>query len=151
MKTYLLAFLLGVFATLLVVRYAARPVMQVAQAQEIPPRGRVCTAALVAGAYAFTLEGDILSGNNEGPYAGLGVLTLDAVGNVSLTIAQNYGGTVTPAFTTLGRYTVADDCAGSLLFANGARFDYVANGSGRELNLLQVVSGGVVRGVAKKQ
>ena len=151
MKTYLLAFMLGVFATLLVIRYAGWPGTLIAQAQEIPPRGRACTAALVAGAYAFTLEGDILSGNNEGPYAGLGVLTLDAIGNVSLTITQNYDGTITPAFTTLGRYNVAEDCAGSLLFANGARFDYVASGSGRELNLLQVVSGGVVRGVAKKQ
>ncbi len=154
MKTYLLAFMLGVFATLLMVRYVGPSVVKFAptvQAQDIPLRGRACAAALLAGGYAFTLEGDILSGNNEGPYAGLGVLTLDGLGNASLTIGQNYNGVVTAALTTVGRYNLGDDCVGALVFNNGARFDIVANNTGREINLMQLVSGSVIRGVAKKQ
>lgn len=154
MKTHLLVFVLGSFATLLVARYVERPAVSftpAVQAQTIPTRGRSCDAGAVVGTYALSLTGETLTGNNEGPYAGLGVLTLDTVGAATLVISQNYNGVVVPTLTTAGRYAVGNDCAGIILLNTGARFEWVASASVRELDLLQTVQGSVVHGVAKKQ
>ncbi|NOT59533.1 MAG: hypothetical protein HOP19_04825 [Acidobacteria bacterium] len=150
MKTHLMAFMLGVCATLLVARYVRQP-MTAVQAQAIPSRTRACGADLLPGFYSLSLTGETVAGNNEGPYAALGLLTLESNGAATLVVAQNYNGVVTPTVTTLGRYVVGNDCTGALILGTGARFELVMNNAGREINLLQTVQGGVIQGVAKRQ
>jgi hypothetical protein len=150
MRTHLLVFLLGVGVALLVARYVGQAT-PTAQAQAIPPRTRACGLDLLPGFYSLSLAGEIVNGNNEGPYAALGLLTLESSGAATLVVAQNYHGTVTPAVTTQGRYSMGNDCTGTIILSTGARFEMVMSSGGREINLLQTVQGAVVQGIAKRQ
>lgn len=154
MKREVFAFCLGLLAAVwfgVDSPRSAQPLIATAQAQEIPTRGQACATAILQGTYALTLEGQTLSGSAAGPYAALGVLTFDGQGGVSLVSTQNYNGSILPVSNFIGRYALGIDCAGSIVFNTGARFDLVTDNGGRQVNLLQTNTGGVVKGLARKQ
>ena len=156
MKREVFAFCLGILATAWLglsfdSQRSAKPFIATAQAQEIPTRGQPCATAIVQGTYALTLEGQTLSGSAAGPYAAIGVLTFDGQGGVSLVGTQNYNGSILPVSNFVGRYGLGLDCAGSLIFNTGARFELVTDNGGRQINLLQTNAGGLVKGLARKQ
>jgi hypothetical protein len=154
MKTHWMAFVLGAALAVLMVGFSQQLITRLSpnvSAQAVPQRGRVCSSTFVVGAYALTLEGSIVSGSNPGPYAGVGVLTLDGISNATLTISQNYNGTIRPVVTVAGTYNVAANCSGTLVMNDGSRFEFVTSDSSREISLLQNITTGVVRGTAKRQ
>ena len=156
MKREVFAFCLGILAAAWLnlffdSQHSAKPFIATARAQEIPMRGQPCATAILHGTYALALEGQNVSGSGAGPYAAVGVLTFDGGGGVSLVGTQNYNGNILPVSNIIGRYALGNDCAGSLIFNTGARFDLVTDNGGRQVNLLQTNTGGVVKGLARKQ
>lgn len=118
---------------------------------QLPTRGQVCALGNLHGSYVFALDGVIVNGEVKQFYAGIGVLALDGQGGAQLRLNQSYDGRLTGATVLLGRYTLGEDCAGQLLFASGARFDFVSDNGGRELRLLQTNPNNVIQGTAKRQ
>jgi hypothetical protein len=129
-----------------------KPPRRAQTAQEMPVRAVLaCGVGMLTGGYALALEGPISAGNLSGPYAGVGVLNFDGAGNVAVRISQSFNGAIQPVVVTAGRYSLAEDCTGSLILSPTARFDLVTSGNGREINFLQTNPGNVIYGVAKKQ
>lgn len=125
--------------------------LSTAQAQEIPKRGRACAPGILQGTYALKFEGEIVSGTSQGLYAAVGVLSFDGQGGLSLVSTQNYHGVLVAPQTLAGRYSLGDDCAGGIILNSGARFDFVTDNGGRQLELLQTNPGNVITGTARKQ
>ena len=161
MKALIKSFLAGILFTLasgLLGWQASRstpPQLLVsAQAQDtyqLPARGLACALGNLQGSYVFALEGVIVGSSSKENYAGVGVLILDGLGGAVLRLTQSYEGRITGPVALGGRYTLGDDCAGQLLFASGARFDFVSDNGGRELRLLQTNPTNVVYGSARRQ
>jgi hypothetical protein len=161
MKAQTKSFLAGILFTLVsgllvwqAMRFNAPPLLVSAKAQDtyqLPTRGLACAIGNLQGGYAFALEGVIVGSSSKENYASVGVLTLDGQGGAALRLTQSYEGRITGPSALGGRYTLGDDCAGQLLFASGARFDFVSDNAGRELRLLQTNPTNVVYGTARKQ
>lgn len=128
-----------------------KPARRTNTSQELPSRTLACGVSMLTGGYALALEGPVVSGSLSGPYAGVGVLNFDGAGNVSARASQSYNGLIQPIVITAGRYSLGEDCTGTLILTPTARFDIVASNNGREINLLQTNPGNVIYGVAKKQ
>ncbi len=128
--------------------------LPVSQAQGIPVRGAECTTALLSGEYAFDLSGTIVFTSNPtlqpGPYAAVGLLSLDGRGGLNLVTTQSYNGTIVSPTRTAGTYTLASDCTGRMTLATGAAYILVAADGGREIRFLQVNNNSVLRGVARR-
>lgn len=69
-----------------------------------------CTAAGAAGSYGFLETGTII---NVGPRVAVGILKLDAAGNLTGSITQSVNGAVSHD-TVRATFTVNPDCTGSL-------------------------------------
>lgn len=161
MKAQTKSFLAGVLCTLVsgllvwqAMRANAPQLLVSAKAQDtyqLPTRGLACALGNLQGGYALALEGVIVGSNSKENYASVGVLTLDGQGAAVLRLTQSYDGRIVGPTALGGRYTLGDDCAGQLLFASGARFDFVSDNGGRELRLLQTNPTNVVHGTARKQ
>jgi hypothetical protein len=128
--------------------------LPVSQAQGIPTRGTECTTALLSGDYAFDLSGTIVSISSStlqpGPYATVGLLSLDGRGGLNLVTTQSYNGAIVPPTRTAGAYTLAGDCTGRMTLATGAAYVMVAADGGREIRFLQINNNSVLRGVARR-
>jgi hypothetical protein len=100
-------------------------------------RNASCSAASVAGDWAYTETGWVIPGTVNVPFAAVARYTLDAEGNLSGTATSSSGGT-TSNVTLKGTSTVEHDCTGTLtvgVYSQGslvrtASFDivYVSNG-----------------------
>jgi hypothetical protein len=134
--------------------FNASPLLVSAKAQDtyqLPTRGLACAIGNLQGGYVFALEGVIVGSSSKENYASVGVLTLDGQGAAVLRLTQSYDGRILGPAALAGRYTLGDDCSGQLIFASGARFDFVSDNPGRELRLLQTNPNNVVHGTARKQ
>ncbi len=71
-----------------------------------------CSVATLTGNYGVRWQGfDILKGTaHEVPWAGVGVLTFDGAGNVSISFTQSLNGTISTGLTGVGTYTMNSDC-----------------------------------------
>jgi hypothetical protein len=102
-------------------------------------RSMACSAAAVAGAWAYTETGSVFPSSVAVPFAAVARYTLDAGGNLSGTATSSSGGTVSNV-TLEGTGTVNADCAGTLtvgVYSSGtlvrtATFDVVYVGGSRE-------------------
>lgn len=166
MKTHLLVFGCGIALAFIAQRVWTSPSLAASAAQdqiqkparraqtsqEMPTRAVLaCGVGMLNGNYALALEGPVVAGNSAGPYAGVGVLSFDGVGNVAVRISQSFNGAIQPVVVTAGRYSLGEDCAGTLILSPTTRFDIAASNGGREINFLQTNPGNVIYGVAKKQ
>jgi len=156
MKRELTAFSLGLLtAGLAWAGFKANParpqLLLTAQAQEIPKRGRACAVGILQGTYSLKLEGDIVGGSSPGRYGAVGVASFDGQGGISMLTTQSYNGTVLSPQLVAGRYFMGEDCAGGVVLNTGARFDFVTDNGGRQLDMLQTNPGNVITGSARKQ
>jgi hypothetical protein len=108
-------------------------------------RNAVCSAAAVAGDWAYTETGWVIPGTVAVPFAAVARYTLDADGNLSGTATSSAGGT-TASVTLQGTSTVDRDCTGTLtvgVYAEGslvrtATFDVVYVNNGRNARAIVV-------------
>jgi hypothetical protein len=108
-------------------------------------RNAACSAAVVAGDWAYTETGWVIPGTVAVPFAAVARYTLDADGNLLGTATSSSGGT-TANVTLKGTSTVDRDCTGSLtvgVYAQGnlvrtASFDIVYINNGREARAIVV-------------
>jgi hypothetical protein len=117
---------------------------------------RHCSTETLEGCYATNITGSIVaSAPIIGPFADVGVLTFDGDGNVSRTGTTSMNGTITQGLQLTGTYTVNPDCTGSytLQLPNNisATSNFVIDNEGREIQIINVTTGRVLSGVAKKQ
>jgi hypothetical protein len=95
-------------------------------------RGATCSAAAVAGDWAYTETGWVIPATGSVPFSAVARYTLDREGNLSGTATSSSGGTVANV-TLTGTSTVDRDCTGTLtvgVYAQGtlvrtATFDVV--------------------------
>jgi hypothetical protein len=95
-------------------------------------RSRTCSAATVAGEWAYTETGSVMPSSVAVPFAAVARYTLDAGGNLSGIATSSSGGTVANV-TLKGTGTVNANCTGTLtvgVYASGslvrtATFDVV--------------------------
>ena len=80
----------------------------------------VCTNTAAAGTYSVTCSGFTAAGGSLVPIMQVGVVTGDADGNWSGTVATNIcGQTVIPASSVTGKTTVQPDCTGTITYNKG--------------------------------
>jgi len=72
-----------------------------------------CSLARAAGKYGVSDSGTV---DGIGPRVGIGLVTLDAAGNLKGTVTASLNGTVTES-TASGTYTVNPDCTGVATFS----------------------------------
>jgi hypothetical protein len=116
--------------------------------EEDSSRNGACSAAAVAGAWAYTETGWVIPATGAVPFSAVARYTLDADGNLSGTATSSSGGT-TANVTLKGTSTVDRDCTGTLtvgVYAQGnlvrtATFDvvYVNNGRGARAIVVSLV------------
>lgn len=108
-------------------------------------RNAGCSAAAVAGDWAYTETGWVIPGSVAVPFAAVARYTVDADGNLSGTATSSSGGT-TANVTLKGTSSVERDCTGTLtvgVYVHGnlvrtASFDLVYVNNGREARAIVV-------------
>jgi hypothetical protein len=113
--------------------------------EEHSSRNSACSAAAVAGAWAYTETGWVIPATGTVPFSAVARYTLDREGNLSGTATSSSGGTVANV-TLKGTSTVDRDCTGTLtvgVYAQGtlvrtATFDVVYVNNGREARAIVV-------------
>lgn len=138
------------------------------QAREDEDRGGdrfECTAAELSGNYGVLSTGNLVQAPPElaplvGPFAAVGRLTVNANKTFSLTLRQNFNGTIEPPINVppaqfTGNFTLNNDCTGTLTLANGIIFEFVAVDEGKEIQFMRsqdsLGTKSVITGVATKQ
>lgn len=117
-----------------------------------------CTLARLGGGWGFSMSGfnhPGPAGPIPGPAAETGVFTADREGNFSGTVTLSLSGTILPAVTFTGTAIVNPDCTGSATVVSSLglveHFDFVVVDKSRELLLIQLAPGSIIRGSARKQ
>ncbi len=119
-----------------------------------------CSNANLNASYAFTFTGfstprEGLVKQPEVPTAVVGVIPFDGAGNVSYNLTLVVNGSLIPAQSGTGTYTVNSNCTGSVSFTtgdlSGINFNIVIIGSGTELFGILTNSGLTQTGDGKKQ
>jgi len=116
-----------------------------------------CSVATLTGNYGVSWQGfDILiAGTHAVPWAGVGVLSVDGKGNVTITFTSALNGKISTGATGAGSYTVNPDCTGSLSFTSGDAAGETANivivGGGTEVLALSTLTTQTIMLDAKKQ
>ena len=82
-----------------------------------------CSEATLRGTYLFAYEGTTVSGKGRGPFAVGGQDVFDGHGNVRGVITSSTNGKVTSFTHSTGKYTVNQDCTGSVNFSSGTAGD----------------------------
>jgi len=121
----------------------------------IAQRGQfACTNAALAGNYAYSIEGFVISSSGTVPVADSGLLNADGNGNFHGADAISEGGSVS-ARTIFGTYSIGSDCSGNAIFTDtlGDRLGldiFVADG-GNQVEFIQTEPQTVISGSGAKQ
>lgn len=115
---------------------------------DVPSRATACVAGLLQGSYAFTAEGKVPS--TEEHYTTLGIMSFDGQGKLSLSNTQSINGRIVPPTPITGIYVLNENCGGRITLTTGSLFDVVVSNNGRDVYLMQVNSGYVISGMARK-
>lgn len=98
-----------------------------------------CSNAILTGNYGISWQGfDIPKGvTNSVPWAGVGVLTADGTGNMTISFTSALNGKISTGATGAGTYKVSPDCTGSASFTSGGAAGETSNfvivGEGAEI------------------
>jgi hypothetical protein len=115
-----------------------------------------CSLATLNGRYGLTFHGFGTGGPVPAPIsafipvAGVGTMTFDGSGNLSLLETVSFGGKVAP-LTALGTYTVNADCTGTLQAVNATHLNLVIVHNGREILAINTDQGRVAAVNFEKQ
>lgn len=127
-----------------------------AHAQENSWELRGCRLETLKGGYGLTFHGYGTTGpvpaliNAFIPVAGVGVMTFDGSGGLSLSETVSRGGIATPLVAS-GTYTVNPDCTGSLAAVNAANWNFVIVDHGRHILAINLDQGRVAADDLEKQ
>jgi hypothetical protein len=111
-----------------------------------------CTAETIRGVYLFHASGYNIVSGAPLPKAIIETLVFDGLGNVSTpAVSLSINGTILqPPQGNPGNYAVDADCTGTLMFADGIKFDLQITPNGKQINLLQTNPGTVMQGTAER-
>jgi hypothetical protein len=86
------------------------------------------------------------------PKAIIETVVFDGLGNVTTpAVSLSINGTIIqPPQGSPGVYTVDADCTGTLMFADGPKFDLQITPNGKQINLLQTNPATVMQGTARR-
>lgn len=124
------------------------PIARAQDRLDVPSRAVPCAAGLLQGAYAFTVQGK--GPSNDEDYATVGIINFDGRGGLSLSNTQSINGRIIPPTPIAGLYILNENCGGRITLTTGSIFDAVVSNNGREVYLIQVNSGNVISGFARK-
>ena len=111
-----------------------------------------CTAEILRGVYLFHASGYNIVSGVPLPKAIIETLVFDGLGNVTTpAVSLSLNGTIVqPPQGNPGVYTVDADCTGTLMFADGPKFDLQIAPNGKQINMLQTNPATVMQGTAKR-
>jgi hypothetical protein len=111
-----------------------------------------CSAATIRGVYLFHASGYNIVSGVPLPKAIIEKVVFDGLGNVTTpAVSLSINGTIVqPPQGSAGNYTVDADCTGTLMFADGPKFDLQIAPNGKQINLLQTNPATVMQGTAKR-
>jgi hypothetical protein len=111
--------------------------------------------ATLKGAYlsSFTgTAGGAVFNNSTGPFAAVGRIVYDGLGNLQATFTSSIVGFIVQGDSFVGTYTVNPDCTGSMTFTNppmeSPAFDIVIRPHGRQVTIIQTNTGTTITGTA---
>ena len=111
-----------------------------------------CAVRTLRGVYLFHASGFNIVNGAALPKAIIETLVFDGNGNVSTpAVSISINGTIVqPPQGNPGAYTVDADCTGTLMFADGIKFDLQIRPSGKSINMLQTNPNTVMQGTSQK-
>jgi hypothetical protein len=114
-----------------------------------------CTNGTLSGIYGFDALGATTAAAGfpaplTGAFSGVGQVSYDGAGNVTLTAVASFNGFSQALPSIKGTYFVNDDCTFTSRLENGLTFFAVAVNKGQELLVIQTNNGVTAVGVAKK-
>lgn len=113
-----------------------------ATAREVKPDMRSCSVGTVKGLYLWTLDGFQNFGGNPVPKALLEGLQFNGDGTFTVPFGTvNIGGSVIDVGGSVGTYTIAADCTGTLQVANGPSFNMYIGPGAQQLWILNTGGG----------
>jgi hypothetical protein len=83
-----------------------------------------CSEATLDGTYLFALDGFILTGNDQVPFALAGYRVYNGNGKVRGVQSGNLGGEIVRKEPFTGTYTVKADCTATVTYTDGEPFVY---------------------------
>ena len=113
---------------------------------------QVCSEQTLRGLYLFDAHGWNIVGGVAQPKAIVEGINFNGDGTlVSPFATVSINGTIIHSSASVGSYTVAADCTGTLTFTGGASFDiFVEHGDGKQLWMIQTNANTVFEGTATK-
>ena len=114
------------------------------------PQG--CSEQTLRGSYLFATHGWNIVGGVAQPKAIVEGIDFNGDGTlVSPFATVSINGTIIHSSASVGSYTVAADCTGTLTFTGGPSFDiFVQHGDGKQLWMIQTNANTVFEGTATK-
>ena len=115
-----------------------------------------CSKATLDGTYLIGQDGVVTTGPLKGPFAIAGMERYDGNGKVKAVASANFNGDVASQAVLTGTYTVKANCAGTVTYTDGTRYDLFIAPDGSMFTFVQIkpheqVSSGVeLQGTAKR-
>ncbi len=109
-----------------------------------------CRVQSLRGRYVFSASGFMTVSGSLQPKAIVEVIDFNGDGTLSVPAAtRSVNGVIARSLPSVGSYTVADDCAGTITF-DGPTFDIFVSPRGNQLWLIQTNPGSVFEGTATR-
>lgn len=105
-----------------------------------------CSPATLQGTYLFAYDGVRIEGGERRPFAVAGYEVYDGKGGMRAVVTASDGGAPKRNVRTLGVYTVAADCTGTVTYADGTRYDVFLAPDGSRFVFVQTNPGTVAAG-----
>ena len=115
-----------------------------------------CSKATLDGTYLIGQDGVVTTGPLKGPFAIAGMERYDGNGKVKAVASGNFNGDVASQAVLTGTYTVKANCAGTVTYTDGTRYDLFIAPDGSMFTFVQikpheqVTSGFELQGTAKR-
>ena len=118
--------------------------------EPIATHSAVCGLGTLRGTYVFSASGFNIVAGVAQPKAIVEVLEFNGDGTLSVPFATvSVNGVIIRSAPSVGTYTVADDCSGTVLF-NGPAFDIVVARNVETISMIQTNPNTVMQGTATR-
>jgi len=115
--------------------------------------GQVCGPQTLSGSYVFTASGFSIVDGVAQPKAIVEGIDFNGDGTLISPFATvSLNGVILRSTNSVGTYTVAEDCTGTLTFTSGPSFDIFVGRQAKEISMIQTAGPvpAVFEGLAKK-
>lgn len=111
---------------------------------------QACTEGTLRGSYVFSASGFNIVGGVPQPKAIVEVIVFNGDGTLDVPAATvSLNGVIVRSLHSVGTYTVADDCSGTIAF-NGPTYDMFLSKDGDEISMIQTNPNTVFQGLATR-